>query len=353
MRLDPAGAQLPNRSRHASRARYLLAAVSGLGLLAAAGCGSASSAGSTVSSTITIAAVPGVDDAAIYLAQKDGLFAAEGLTHVRIKTEQNQAQVLSALQTSQADIAASDYGNVFQLEAHSRNPEKPLLRILADGYDATAGVLEVLTLPGSGITPKDLTTVKVGLPNDDLLSPPETSGAPVSLDAAAATSVLSDYVGSAASFVDWKRMSQAQEVSELKEHKLQAILVGEPYIYQAESSAGAVEVFDACSGSTDGLPLLGYVAMNAWVRENPAAVADFQAALAKAESDAAMTGTIQGVLPAAGVNAEDAALITIGSYPTSTSVQNLQAVVRLMTSSQMISQSDPPAIPPMLVGSSR
>ncbi len=89
-------------------------------------------------------------------------------------------------------------------------------------------------------------------------------------------------------------------------------------------------MLDACSGSTAGLPLLGYVAMNAWVRENPAAVADFQAALAKAQADASMTGQVQGVLPsAAGISAQEADLITLGTYPTSTSVPDLQAVVRL------------------------
>ena len=91
MRLDPAGVPLPNRSRHAFRARYLLAGVCGLSLLAAAGCGSPGGAGSTVSTTITIAAVPGVDDAPLYLAQKDGLFAAEGLDHVQIKSYKTQA----------------------------------------------------------------------------------------------------------------------------------------------------------------------------------------------------------------------------------------------------------------------
>src|SRR5262245_2454616 len=101
MRLDPPGVPLPNR-RRAFRARWLLAGVCGLSLLAAAGCGSAGSAGSTVSSTLTIAAVPGVDDAAIYLAQKEGLFAAEGLTHVQIVQYKSQAQALSALEGGHA-----------------------------------------------------------------------------------------------------------------------------------------------------------------------------------------------------------------------------------------------------------
>jgi NitT/TauT family transport system substrate-binding protein len=354
MRLDPAGVPLPNRSRHAFRARYLLAAVCGVSLLAAAGCGSSGSSGGTVSSIITIAAVPGVDDAAIYLAQKDGLFAAEGLTHVRIQSYKTQAQVMNALDSAhpQADIAASDYGAIFYQEAQSAHPKSPQLRILADGYDATPGVLEVLTLPGSKITsPLQLANATVGLPEDSVLSALTKTGAPPSLDAAAAVSVLTNYMGPAADFVHWDPMSQSQEVSQLEQRKLKAILVSEPYIYQAESGAGAVEVFDVCSGSTAGLPLLGYVAMNAWVRDNPAAVADFQAALAKAQSEAAMTGKIRGVLPSgADVRAQDADLITIGTYPTSTSIQNLDQVAGLMSNSGMFTQLHTPQVRPMIVG---
>jgi NitT/TauT family transport system substrate-binding protein len=326
--------------------------------VAAAGCGNSSGAGSTVSSTITIAAVPGVDDAALYLAQKEGLFAAEGLAHVQIRPYKTEAAVMNAVTNSQADIAASDYGSIFskeaawsqQARAHSAQPKQPLLRILADGYDATAGVLEVLTLPGSKTITSPLSlanpNVVVGVPNDDTL---QVSGsAPVSLEAAAATNVLSDYLGSAAYSVQWKPMSQLDEITALEQNKVQAILVSEPYIYQAESKDGAVEVLDACSGSTAGLPLLGYVAMNAWVRDNPGAVADFQAALAKAQA-AAVTGKVQQVLPsAAGISTQVADMITIGSYPTSTSVTNLQAVVRLMRGPPEMISSDP-AVGPMVV----
>ena len=352
MRHDPAGVPLPNRIRHAFRARYLLAGICGLSLLAAAGCGSPGSAGGTVSSTVTIADVPGVDDAGIYLAQKDGLFAAEGLSNVRIVRYTSQAGVLSAIQSGRADIAASDYGDVFWTEATS----PAHLRILADGYDCSAGVLEVLTLPKNPLSPLSLAdpSVRVGIPNDDWLLKLKGSGAAPSLEAAAATNVLSNYLGNGAKSVQWVPMRQSDEIAQLKQRNVQAILVNEPYIYQAESNDGAVETLDACSGSTAGLPLLGYVATNAWVRDNPAAVADFQAALAKAQAEAAVTGKVQAVLPSAGISTKTADLITIGSYPTSTIIPNLEAVVRLMGNWGMINETDTrvqaaTAVPPMMV----
>lgn len=340
MRLGPAGVPLLNLGRRAFRARGPLAAVSGLALLLAVGCGASASPGGAVSSTVVIAAVPGVSDAAIYLAQKDGLFAAEGLSHVQIVSYTNQATELNALRSGNADIAASDYGNVFYFQDKYRN-----LRILADGYDASLGSLEILTLPGSSIkTPAGLTNpnVTIGMPADSTVSQLQGTGAPLSLDAAAATEVLKNYVGSAAGLVKWKAESQQQEVSDLQNHTLQAILVSEPYIYQAESKLGAVELLDACSGSTANLPLLGYVALNAWVQQNPGAVSDFQAAIAKAQANASLAGQVQAVLPsAARISVQDADLITVGSYPTSANIESLQSVVRLMSQTPSMLNPNP------------
>ncbi len=347
MRLDPAGSLLPKRSRRATRARILLAAASGLAIIGAAGCAGTASAGGSVSSTITIAAVPGVDNAPLYLAKKEGLFAAAGLKNVVIKTYSSQAAELSALQSGQADIAASDYGNVFY-QQYLRHD----LRILGDGYDAGAGVLEILTWPGSSIkSPLDLVDQQVGLPADSLVPGLQGSDSPISLDAVAATEVLTNYVGNNAQSVQWRPMSQAQEVTELEQHTIKAILVSEPYIYQAESQAGAVEVLDACSGSTASLPLAGYVATNAWAKDNPGAAADFQQALATAQGGAGMTGQVQQLLPSAtGMSAQDADLITIGTYPTSTNVLSLERVVRLMSDFGMLGKpGQAPPVPPMVV----
>jgi len=347
MRLDPAGVVPKAKAgRRTVRARCLLAVASGLSLLVAAGCSNSGGAGGSFSGTLTIAAVPSVDDASIYLAQKDGLFAAEGLSHVVIKSYATQSAALSAMLSAKADIAASDYGDIFYQQTQTSN-----LRILADGYDATAGVLEVLTLPGSSVkSPIDLANIKVGLPDENVLTSLESSGNPASLDAAAATDVLSDYLGNAADSVQWDPMPEAQEVSELEHHKLQAILVSQPYIYQAESLSGATEVLDAFSGPTANLPMLGYVSTSTWVKDYPTAAADFQAALAKAQANAALTGQVQSLLPkSTGMSVQDADLITIGSYPTTTSAMSLEQVVRLMTNYNMIKLDDAPDVPQMIV----
>ena len=165
MRHEQAGIPVLGRSRRNRKVRYLFAAASGLAVLVSAGC--SASGGAAVSSRVVIAAVPGVDNAPLFLAKKDGLFAQAGLTNVVIKTYASESQEFAALQNGSADIAASDYGDIFDKQA--RGPD---YRILADGYDATAGVLEVLTYGGSGITtPAQLANQKVGVPNNEILPP--------------------------------------------------------------------------------------------------------------------------------------------------------------------------------------
>jgi NitT/TauT family transport system substrate-binding protein len=345
MRHDPAGAPEPARSGRHLRARLLLGAAAALAVMTAVGCSSAATAGGAVSGTVTIAAIPGVDTAPLYLAQKNGYFAAEGLSHVVIKTYTSESAELTALQGGQADIAASDYGDIFYAQSQS-----PDLRVLADSYDAAPGVLEIITLPHSPIaSPADLAGQTIGVPNDQQL-PVSGSDHPLSLETAAATEVLSNYLGNAALSMNWQPMSQQQEIAALQHHALQAVLVSEPYIYEAESQLGAVEVLDAYSGSTAGLPLTGYVATNAWVTHNPAAVADFQAVIGRAQTQASMTGQVQQLLPkTTGMTVADADLSTIGTYPTSTSVTGLERVVRLLANDHLVSLNHAPAVPHMIV----
>jgi len=297
-----------------------------------------------VTGPVIIAAVPGIDTAPLYLAQKDGDFAAAGLRNVVIKSYTSESAELAALQSGKADIAASDYGDIFFAQANS-----PDLRVLADSYDASAGVLEILTMPGSNISsPADLQGQPIGVPNDQLVIGPGSNHA-VSLETAAATQVLTNYLGNGALSMNWKPMSQQQEISQLQRGVLPAVLVSEPYIYEAQSQFGAVEVLDAYSGSTAGMPLTGYVATSSWVTHNAAAVADFQAAIGNAQANASMTGQVQQLLPrTTGMTAADADLSTIGTYPTSTSVTGLERVVRLLANTNVIAKN-PPAVPPMIV----
>jgi NitT/TauT family transport system substrate-binding protein len=344
MRLCPAGMSLPNRRRRVPRTRLVLAGASVLAALLAAGCGK-SGAGTGVSSTIKIAAVPGIADAPLYLAQRDGLFAAAGLNVQFVKGFSTDAAELAALQSGQVNIAASDYGTIFTTEEQQTTPD---LRILADGYDATSGAIAVLTMPGSKITtPLALEGQRIGVPSYDALSN-GPAGHPISLESVAANQALFSYLSANSNTVTWVPMSQQAELTALRTGQLKAILVSEPYIYLAESQLGAVQVLDAASGSTANLPLSGYVATEAWVKANGAAVAAFKSALAQAQADAAMAGPIQQTLrTSASMNQEEASMITIGTFPTSTNANDLDRVTRLLIQANLLKSS--PDVRRMLV----
>jgi len=347
MRHDPVGTARPARTSQCLRGRLLASAAAGLAVVAAAGCSSATTTGGAVSATITVAAVQGVDTAPLYLAQKNGDFAAVGLSHVVIKDYPTGSAALQAVRYGKADIAASDYGNIFYVQSLGAD-----LRVITDGYDAGPGVLEIMALPGGISSPAQLLNTTIGVPNDQLVPNSGHGGdRPVSLETASAGQDLQNLLGNAAQSVNWLPMSQQQEITALEDHRLPAILVTEPYISEAETVLGATEVMDAYSGSTAGLPLTGYVATNTWVDGNKAAVADFQAAIATAKTQAAMTGQLFRVLPmTTGMSLEGFDMSTIGTYPSTTSVIGLQRVANLLTNfAGLISQNQAPKVLAMIL----
>jgi NitT/TauT family transport system substrate-binding protein len=282
----------------------------------------------TDSQAVTVGVVPGIDNATLYLAKKRGYFARAGID-VRIQDFTTVAAELRALSAGQVNVAAGDYGNLF---AKQSALQKDAYKILADGYDAAPGVVQIMTMPDSPI--KSATDLSViGAPDADLVSAPR--GGPNSLVIASATSVLQSY-GVNLSNLSWKNMSETDEISQLVSGKLKAVLLTQPYVYQAQQQ-GAVELVDACSGSTAGIPLSGYFASTSWSQNNAKAVAAFRAGLAQADAQASMPGPVQSVLPQyAKLTKAEAALVTTGVYPLSTITANLQRTADLMNVVGMI-----------------
>jgi NitT/TauT family transport system substrate-binding protein len=310
-----------------------LTLVSALLALLATGCqvpwnSSGQAAGSE---QITVAVVPNVGNAPLQVAVKDGLFVEHGV-HVTVRTYQTLAQAYAALSSGQAEVISGDYAGLLYLQAPAAHAR---LRLIADGYDAAPGVMEVLTLPGSAIkAPQDLEGQAVATPPQELA--PFSADAPYNSETLATEAVLqSDGVSPPS--VQWKAMAPSSMISALRDHTVSAIVTTQPYILQAETELGAVELLDACSGVTASLPLAGYFTTAGFARGHAAALHGFRSALNAATASTVQLGTVRTVLRTLpGMSAREAALVTIGQYPTFLSVGQVQRVADLMYGTGMI-----------------
>jgi NitT/TauT family transport system substrate-binding protein len=302
------------------RLRPIAAVFAGLvPLLVITGCNPFSSLSSnSTGQVIRVAAIPGIENANLYLAVQGGYFTRAGVT-VKIVRFKTIGAELNALNQGQVNVISADYGDMFVAET-----AKPIYQILADGYDAAAGVTEILTGPNSKIAGRT-----IPVPNSEQVTAP--AGDPTTLAVASAVSVLqSDGVNLAA--VNWKPMPQQQEINRLINGGAPAVLLTGINVYRAEQQ-GAVELIDACSGPTSGIPLDGFFATGGWLAEanHSAAAKAFQRGLYAADAAATMQGPIQAVLPAwVKISKQEADLVTTGTYPLSTITASLQRTAALL-----------------------
>ena len=292
--------------------------------LLASGCHASANAGSPENQTVTVAVVPGAGTAPLYVAVREGLFSQQGL-HVVIKSYPSLTPLMQALRSGQVQIAAGDYTNFFYEEATSQLS----LRLVADGYDASQNMTEILTLPSSNITtPQGLQGATVATPEPQVIN--ETGSLPYDIDTLAAEAVLQSD-GVSPTSVKWEPTPAKDMISELRDGQVNAILATEPYVFEAESQVGAQELIDANTGVAAALPQLGYFSTASYARAHAATISEFRTVLLQAQAASAMRGPVQAVLrQSAGMTESDAALVTLGTYPTYLSVGQVQRVAQLM-----------------------
>jgi NitT/TauT family transport system substrate-binding protein len=283
-------------------------------------CGSGGSAGySGPEISITLGALPVVDDVSAYIAQKEGIFKRYGLD---VKIQQVLTSVLAIPMMKKGQIDILGGGNyVSFIEASAKTPDQLPYRILAEAATCSPGSFVILTLPSSGIqTPAQLEhkTIAVNLT--------------ANIQTLMINSVLSaDDVK--ASTVKYMAVPFPKMLAALEAHKVDAISAVEPFVTTAEQKAGAVPIVDQCSGPDSNLPLSGYIATSAWAQQNPSAVHRFQQAMAQAQeiadSDRAeVEKTLLTYVP--GLTPVQAATITLEQFPTSLDSVQLNRVSELM-----------------------
>jgi NitT/TauT family transport system substrate-binding protein len=278
--------------------------------------------------SITVGALPVVDDVSAYIAADDGIFKKDGL-NVTIKQVVQSTLAIPEMQKGAIDIIGG--GNyVTFIKASATEPANPPYRILSEAATCASGSFDVLTLPSSGIqTPADLEhkTIAVNLTNN--------------IQTLMIDSVLkSEDVNPA--LVRFVVIPFPKMVAALKTHRVDAMSAVEPFITTAEQEVGAQPILDQCSGPDSNLPLSGYFSTTAWAQQHPEAVRRFQQAMAQAQgiADTDRAQVEKTLLKyVGGLTPVQAATITLEQFPIALDSVQLNRVSDLMQEAGLIRSS--------------
>jgi NitT/TauT family transport system substrate-binding protein len=284
-------------------------------LLSACGGSDKKNAGGLEKTNVTIATLPTVDAATVYLAIKKGYFKAEGL-NVKTSIIQNNPDIIQRVLSGNLDFAHVNYVTLFVATANGVK-----VKIISDAYQGRDKLFPIMALPSSGIKDaKGLQGKKIGIINTKgfpaLLTQSALSGAGVPVNSVHYVEIQLPAMGTA-----------------LKNKSIDAAFMADPYVSQIEQQFGARPVVDTMSGPTADLAVSGYITSPRFAQQNPKTVAAFKRALAKAQADAQDRNEITGVLPTyiMGLTPQTAQTISLGTYPTSLNKTRLQRVADLMT----------------------
>jgi NitT/TauT family transport system substrate-binding protein len=280
-----------------------------------AGCGTGSglvSGGSRVEKPdLRVGAVQSVTAAGLYLAAQKGFFASQGL-RVSVVPIQTGGKAVPYLLNGTLDVGYGNYVAFLEAQAH----HVARLRILAEGCVASQGEEVVLVMPDSGIkTVTDLRGKLIGVNAtgdvSQLLIGSVLAANQVPLSAVRFTVIPFPEMGAA-----------------LKAGRVNAGWFTEPFKTEAQVEYGAELLFDTDEGATANFPITGAVTTAAWAQRYPKTAAAFIRGLEQGNELADISHVdVERVLPVyTTINSQTAALISAGTFPTSTSPVRLQRI---------------------------
>jgi NitT/TauT family transport system substrate-binding protein len=311
----------------------LMSSAVAITMLAAVGCSSGSGTGAAKlkleKTHITVDAFPAIDSAGLYIAQTEGLFAAQGLqvTIVPVGTVPPSTQDLIDGQLSNKyDITAGDYVTYIENEisGHAK------LRIIAEASTLQPNVLALVVKGGSTVSaigqlrgktvsvnaPDDIGTLLV----DSLLTEHGITPSEVKFNNNVAFPLVADKLGSNA---------------------VSASFAPEPFVSLGEEG-GIQELADLDQGSTQDFPIQGYAVTQAWAKANPNTLEAFQRALNQGQeiADSNRAAVEEAVETYLHVPATAAAFISLPSFPAGVDSVRLQRVVSAMLRFNLLPSTD-------------
>jgi NitT/TauT family transport system substrate-binding protein len=301
-------------------------AVAAVALIAAAcsnGGGGSTAPTGLEKTNLTVAAVPALDSAGLYIAEQDGLFAAEGL-HVKIVPAISSATVIAAQLKGQYDVTVGAYVSYMLADAlqHAN------LRIIAPGSDMAPLTQEVMVPAGSPIqNVGGLKGQRIGV------------NALNNIGTLLVSALLQDN-GVSPSDVTFVPIPFPLMANALKSHQVNAAWLPEPFVTGTEESIGATAIADADQGSAQNLPVSGYIATQSWLDKYPKTAAAFRRAVIKAQAIANtdLAAVQRGMVTFGGVSLTTAQIAEAPTYPLQTNVALLQRVANLMEQFGMTQQ---------------
>lgn len=256
------------------RTRSLLAWIIGVTVLAA-GCSSGAGSAALTSAVpkpeepdVTVAAIPAVDLAGLYIAQDRGLFARQGL-HVTIVPVPSSQSVITEQLAGKVDISAGSY--VAYLAAQAAGAR---FRILAEASILSPDT-RALVVPGNSRinTVSQLAGHTIGVNGVNSIGP-------------LLISALLSAHGVSPAKVRFITVPGGFPVipGQLQHGAWDAAFLAEPYITAAGQQYGQLVLADLDQGAVLNLPVDGYVATQAWARAHPATAAAFTRAIEQGQA---------------------------------------------------------------------
>jgi NitT/TauT family transport system substrate-binding protein len=317
-------------------------------VMLAAGCSSGGSGGTPrlklEKTNIVVDAFPAIDSAGLYIAQTDGLFAAQGL-HVTIvptgKNPPSTQDLINGQENGRYDITAGDYVTYIEDEL-GVNMAKVNLRIIAEASFLQPNVLTLLVKGGSSISSVSQLrnkVVSVNAPND--------------IGTLLIDSLLLEH-GLRPRQVHYANVPFPGVATALttRHSPVSASFAPEPFVSLDEAAAGIQELADLDQGFTQDFPIQGYAVTQAWAQKYPNTLKAFTTALSQGQeiadtNRAAVEAAIEHYL---GIPKETAAFISLPTFPLGVDPARLQRVVGAMTRFGLLPQGTTFKITSMIGG---
>lgn len=314
----------------AARARQFATTVAALAVAGtaalAAGCGGAATSSHVPSpekKTIVVGVVPATDTAGLYIAQQLGYFAAAGL-QVKIVNIVSAEDAISAQLAGKFDVTLGNYVSYIQADAEQHAD----LRILDEGSVMQPANQEIVTAPGSRITSL------AGLKGKTLAVNVTGNIGNILIGSALAGQ------GIRLSAVKLVAIPFPEMTTALRERKVDAAWMPEPFLSGAEEQIGAQPIYDLDQGSSEGLPIVGYAVTQTWQQKYPGTAVAFSSALEKGQllADTEHTAVEHAVEDFLGVPPLTAAVMALPDYPLGVDKVRLQRIADAMRQFGLLSK---------------